>query len=402
MRSSRPLPLALAALLLALGAEAAPPLAPGEVLVLGAAYAGGPTDCHARVCRVDLGTGASTPISDALAQPWVRDLAVESTGAVLVLAAATANAATATLSRLDVASETFSVLAPSVASHATSQLAVAPDGRIFVQQLAGVAEVDAATGAVALVAPGSFFGVAAEPSGLLVALRYAFSDPVDDWYELVRIDPDTGVATGAGAPHVPGWPTQVFAFADDDHLVWNRSGSFDDEIHRRWRPAGVSFWLLAQSPDAVLDRAIALDGSVLVGSTAVNEPVAEIRRYSGTTANQLLASVDLDYAVDEIDAVRLPSCRNGVDDDADGAADHPSDPGCQSVAGRETTRCDDGLDNDGDGGIDWDGGGGGAAPDAYCAGLPWRNAESNPGGCGLGAELALVLGWLGQRARSSA
>jgi hypothetical protein len=45
------------------------------------------------------------------------------------------------------------------------------------------------------------------------------------------------------------------------------------------------------------------------------------------------------------------TCANGLDDDGDGLADYPADPGCQSAAdlSERGAACDDGLDNDGDG-----------------------------------------------------
>ena len=49
-------------------------------------------------------------------------------------------------------------------------------------------------------------------------------------------------------------------------------------------------------------------------------------------------------------------CDDGADNDGDRAADYPRDPGCASPADldeRGTTACDDGLDNDGDGARDY-------------------------------------------------
>jgi mono/diheme cytochrome c family protein len=122
------------------------------------------------------------------------------------------------------------------------------------------------------------------------------------------------------------------------------------------------------------------------------------------------------------------ACRNGLDDDGDGAADHPLDPGCASAgAASESPACDDGIDNDGDGlvdgpldigcagasatrenppcadgldndrdrRIDFDGGRwlGLAAPtaaDPHCGGRP--SADFEAPGCGLGLELVPLLG----------
>jgi cysteine-rich repeat protein len=90
-------------------------------------------------------------------------------------------------------------------------------------------------------------------------------------------------------------------------------------------------------------------------------------------------------------------CDDGIDNDGDGLVDFGEDPGCQTASSpKENPKCDDGIDNDGDGKIDWDGGGLGL-PDPQCVNNPWRDKEA--AGCGLGAELALLLAAL--RARRS-
>jgi len=123
------------------------------------------------------------------------------------------------------------------------------------------------------------------------------------------------------------------------------------------------------------------------------------------------------------------ACRNGVDDDGDGAADYPFDPGCASAyasrenpacddradndgdgrvdgpldvgcagasATRENPACADRVDNDGDGRVDFDGGRwfGDTTPtpaDPHCNGRPTGGSESAPRSCGLGFELAPFL-----------
>jgi hypothetical protein len=81
-----------------------------------------------------------------------------------------------------------------------------------------------------------------------------------------------------------------------------------------------------------------------------------------------------------------PACANGSDDDGDGGADFPSDPGC-SDADDDSERdaslpCDDGVDNDGDGHTDF-------PADPSCQGP--LGTESQRPRCGLGFELALLL-----------
>jgi hypothetical protein len=125
-------------------------------------------------------------------------------------------------------------------------------------------------------------------------------------------------------------------------------------------------------------------------------------------------------------------CQDGIDNDADGLVDFPTDLGCANASDLserhecndgfdndgdgltdfgggdascptnnstiEDAQCDDGRDNDGDGTIDADGGGAGA-PDAYCAGVPSSSLEApqssggggGGGGCGIGPELLVLL-----------
>jgi hypothetical protein len=91
----------------------------------------------------------------------------------------------------------------------------------------------------------------------------------------------------------------------------------------------------------------------------------------------------------------VPACGDGVDNDGDGRADFPADPGCSGPSvGPEDPACDDGLDNDRDGRID--------LADPGCAAASGiREAPRAPlVGCGLGPELVLLLaplGWLRRR-----
>jgi CSLREA domain-containing protein len=101
----------------------------------------------------------------------------------------------------------------------------------------------------------------------------------------------------------------------------------------------------------------------------------------------------------DIGAIEVTACRNGIDDDGDGAVDFPSDLGCRAItATKESPQCSDGIDNDGDGKVDWDGAAG-ATPDPDCADKPWRDKERPDSACGLGAELVALGAWLRRRRR---
>jgi hypothetical protein len=92
-------------------------------------------------------------------------------------------------------------------------------------------------------------------------------------------------------------------------------------------------------------------------------------------------------------------CDDGADNDGDGLVDFPADPGCALPGGdSEAAACQDGLDNDGDGLVDFDGGAsagapGVTAPDEGCFGDGWREHEDGDRlpACGLGFELAVLL-----------
>jgi hypothetical protein len=150
-------------------------------------------------------------------------------------------------------------------------------------------------------------------------------------------------------------------------------------------------------------------------------------------------AVDLAYYRAAILALASqPACSDGLDDDADGLADYPDDPGCASASDVDERSpllvCDDGADNDGDGfsdfpddpgcrdgahptenpqcqdgvnndgqvGIDFDGGAsrnGGVAldvPDPQCTSA-WKDREAPS--CGLGAELLLLVPLLARSGR---
>jgi hypothetical protein len=101
-------------------------------------------------------------------------------------------------------------------------------------------------------------------------------------------------------------------------------------------------------------------------------------------------AADLPFYRDQIVPIVYPSCfpdcgpcNNSVDDDGDGFIDDGDDPGCRNLDWHtESPECDDGIDNDGDGAID--------ILDTTC-GNAWQISETPTSGCGMGAELALIL-----------
>ncbi len=112
-------------------------------------------------------------------------------------------------------------------------------------------------------------------------------------------------------------------------------------------------------------------------------------------------------ASDESEHESGQPCDDRLDNDGDGWTDYPRDPGCASpTASKEQPQCQDGLDNDGQVGIDFDGGAsvnGGVpldVPDPQCtsAGKD-REAAPRGSGCGIGPELLLLAPLVALRRR---
>ena len=80
-------------------------------------------------------------------------------------------------------------------------------------------------------------------------------------------------------------------------------------------------------------------------------------------------------AIDDSENEATLPCDDRLDGDGDGLVDYPRDPGCRDpIAPREDPQCSDGVDNDGDGRIDWDGAGVGD-PDPQCSDGRGRTAR---------------------------
>lgn len=207
----------------------------------------------------------------------------------------------------------------------------------------------------------------------------SYPDPIG----IVEIDEPVAAAVPMTTAITPGTPTPngsvtvalaaTSAWTPFDHPVL-RIFYQVDSIDGRWQratPDGAlaQVTITGLSPGPHTIHAFATDGQESLQPTMVVGPIASAVVVVPTQA----------------------ACSNGADDDGDGVADFPADPGCQTASSAlENPRCDDDLDNDSDGGIDWDGGAAGGTPDSYCAGTAWRDRESAPA-CGLGAELVLAL-----------
>jgi hypothetical protein len=127
------------------------------------------------------------------------------------------------------------------------------------------------------------------------------------------------------------------------------------------------------------------------------------------------------YAADSNETSATLPCDDGADNDGDGLSDFPDDPGCgHPLWALEDPECNDGIDNDGDGqidfpadpgcgasskkespqcndGIDNDGDGLVDLADPHC--VTASGAREQPIACGIGFELGLVMPLLAVWAR---
>ncbi len=115
-----------------------------------------------------------------------------------------------------------------------------------------------------------------------------------------------------------------------------------------------------------------------------------------------LADPGCSSGLDLFETNPLVACDDAIDNDGDGLADF-LDPGCSDASSDlEDPQCQDGINNDGALGTDFDGGvsvlgvgnGDPNGPDPHCV-TAFRNRETPPTSCGLGAELAVVMAALG-------
>ncbi len=142
------------------------------------------------------------------------------------------------------------------------------------------------------------------------------------------------------------------------------------------------------------DDVYVVDSGTCAGESCTGGLVAHVAIASGVRT--VLGATAFTGRLEIGRVAALPAgCDDRLDNDGDGVADFPADPGCSSPAASEPTQCDDELDNDGDGKIDWDGGLFGGTPDPQCSGIATKNREKPPRNrCGLGFELALPLAFV--------
>jgi probable HAF family extracellular repeat protein len=242
--------------------------------------------------------------------------------------------------------------------------------------------------------------------------------------EAFRWTAQTGMA-GLGQLFLGSHASRAFAVSGDGSIVVGASatGSLDqacvwsagDKMRRVYdvlveeHGLDLSGWHLSNA------SGISADGRTIVGNgTHSGDSLGWIATLPAVCVDGL--DNDGDGAVDMADpGCVTPNdfsertgqpCDDGLDNDGDGHVDHPDDPGCQSASFLlEAPRCQNGINDDGQLGIDFDGGLSATGsvldvPDPQCVGVPYKNKESAPSGCGLGFEVGLVTAVL-MRLRSA-
>ncbi len=181
----------------------------------------------------------------------------------------------------------------------------------------------------------------------------------------VAIDLQAVTWTGAGYTtltelgSLPGAPvvrSRALAVSADGGLVFGSAANADGEDRAFIFDAGLGMRDLKTE----LTNAYGLDltGWILTAATGVSDEVDGGFFVVGTGVNPA------GHEEGWVAFVIAPACRNGVDDEPDGATDHPADDGCTSpVDLSESLDCADGIDNDGDGQIDFAGDAGCRSPD---------------------------------------
>ncbi len=198
------------------------------------------------------------------------------------------------------------------------------------------------------------------PDGrFLVALAGNFAS---DGGFLVALDPETGTSEVVSAHGLLDSPSSIVPESADSFLV----ADLDTRaIIRVSLPDGAQS-LVAQGDKLETPHRIALGGNGRIYVSQLGAALVEIDPETGVQRVLAPSRPSLRAIAVVPGEPAPPACDNGIDDDADGKTDFPSDPGCTgSHDGTEEPPCDDGLDNDRDGLVDY-------PDDPGCEGpLPW-------------------------------
>jgi cysteine-rich repeat protein len=246
--------------------------------------------------------------------------------------------------------------------------------------------------------------VIGDPEGLAGSV-YVFRRSGVTWTEEQRIRGNSGDQLGASVA-LRGERIAAGALYGDGAASNSGTVSWYRRIGGAWT-LQAKHWVAGGTSGANLGSVVGLGDEFLVATGAAGGNYAFDASTCGNALHGPIEECDDGNTLDAdgCSACQLDSCNDGTDDDGDGWIDYPDDPGCFSIGWIENPACQNGLDDDGVGGIDYDGGAaanGGVplgAPDAHCVGKPYRKSEIPPGGCGIGAELAIGLAALASRRR---
>lgn len=346
--------------------------------------------------RSDPGWGLMVSVPVANGVPGTS-LAVEASGAILVLGAS--------LSRLDPVTGAVLDQVPVCAGGTQGGVAVDAAGTIFAASdgCQGIFRVSFVAHTATLLYPAppgeTIVDLALDPSGQLLLSTV---EGASGGIVLRRVDPATGAATqilrglpGGTHPGVSLLAGQVAVDSDGLILLSRFScgqASVCDEIVKL-HPTGA--WsVVASGSYGILGLTTATPTSAACSNGLDDDQDGLVDHPADGGCTSASDTSEKHYAL---------RCDDGIDDDHDGWTDFVKapatggDPGCWApTSAAENPQCQNGIDDDQQPGTDFDGGaslnGGIAIDDAdpQCLDKPWR--ENEAGSCGLlGAEVALLV-----------